>query len=306
MYDLLIIGAGPAGMTAAVYAARKKIRTLLLSENVGGQVLWTFGIENYMGYQFIEGSELMEKFEDQVRRSPSDVDWKIGVKVQQVRRVEGGFEVQTEKGESYQGKTLLVSTGKRPRQLQVPGEEELVGRGVSYCATCDGPLFTGERVAVIGGGNSALGAAEEMAKIAEHVYVVSLTELTGDQVLIDKVTGAHNVTVLTRHEVTDVIGQGRVEEIGIRDVGSKEEKRLEVAGVLVEIGLTPNSEVVKDLASLNELGEVEVSCSNETDTPGLFAAGDVTNVPEKQIVIAAGEGAKATLRAHRYLQRLRS
>lgn len=306
MYDLVIIGAGPAGMTAAVYAARKGMEAVLLSDNVGGQVLWTFGVENYMGYQFIEGAELIEKFEDQVRRSASAVECKIGDKVKKLWQEVDGYEVETEKGERFRGKTVLLSTGKRPRQLGVPGEKELVGRGISYCATCDGPLFAGQKVAVIGGGNSALGSAEEMIKIAEHVYVVSLTELTGDRVLIDKVIGAGNVTVLTQHEVTDVVGQGRVEEIGVRDVEGKEEKRLGVAGLLVEIGLTPNSEMVGDLASLNKVGEVEVSCSNETNTPGLFAAGDVTNVPEKQIVIAAGEGAKATLRAHRYLQRLRA
>ncbi|MFW6151065.1 MAG: FAD-dependent oxidoreductase [Chloroflexota bacterium] len=306
MYDLVIIGAGPAGMTAAVYAARKGIEAVLLSDNVGGQVLWTLGVENYMGYQFIEGAELIEKFEDQVRRSASAVECKIGDKVKKVRQEAEDYEVETEKGGRFRGKTVLLSTGKRPRQLGVPGEKELVGRGISYCATCDGPLFAGQKVAVIGGGNSALSAAEEMLKIAEHVYVVSLTELTGDQVLIDKVTGAGNVSVLTEHEVTDVVGEGPVREIGIRNNKNKEEKRLEVAGVMVEIGLTPNSEPVSGLAALNEWGEVEVSCSNETGMPGLFAAGDVTNVPEKQIVIAAGEGAKATLRAHRYLQRLRA
>ena len=305
MYELIIIGAGPAGMTAAVYTARKKLDTLLISYDVGGQVLWTTTIENYMGYQFIEGSELIQKFEQQVRQFPSDVKIRIGQRAESVSRIDGGFEVRSDKGETYQAKAVIFATGKRSRQLNVPGEKKLLGRGVTYCAICDGPLFAGEKVAVIGGGNSALEAAESMIKIAQQVYLISLTPLTGDQILIDKVTGASNLAIFLEHEVLGIEGESRVEGMKIRDLKSKQERELRVNGIFIEIGLVPNSEAIKGLTSLNRLGEVEVNCANETDVPGLFAAGDVTNVPEKQIVVAAGEGAKAALQAHRYLQRLK-
>ena len=302
MYELIIIGAGPAGMTAAVYAARKKINTLLLSKDLGGQPNWTVGIENYMGYQFIEGPELMQKFEEQVKQFP--IEEKTGDGAASISQVDGGFEVRIEKGETYQGRAAIIATGKRPRTLNVSGEERLKGRGVTYCAICDGPLFEGMKVAVIGGGNSALEAADDMTKIAEHVYLVSLTPLTGDQILIDKVNGAANITIFIEHETLEITGDNFVSGIRIRDIKGGEERSLEVGGVFVEIGLIPNSELAKGLVNLNRLGEIEVNCACETGIPGLFAAGDVTNVPEKQIVVAAGEGAKAALQAHRYLQRL--
>lgn len=305
MYELIIVGAGPAGMTAAVYAARKRLNTLLISDDVGGQPLTTVGIENYMGYQFVEGPELMQKFEEQVRQFPSDVKVQVGQKAESLSRIDGGFEVKTDKGEIHRAKAVIFATGKRPRQLNVPGEKEFLGRGVTYCAICDGPLFAGERVAVIGGGNSALEAAEDMIKIAEHVYLISLTPLTGDQILIDKVTDASNLTVFLEHEMLEIRGNRQVEGVRMRDLKSKQQRELDVGGVFIEIGLIPNSEAIKAITTLNRIGEVEVNCANETGVPGFFAAGDVTNVPEKQIVVAAGEGAKAALQAHRYLQRLK-
>lgn len=304
MYELIIIGGGPAGMTASVYAARKKINTLLISGDIGGQGLTTWLVENYMGYQFIEGRELMQKFEEQVKQFPTDVKVEVGKRAERLSRVDGGFEVRTDRGETYQAKAAILATGKRPRQLNVPGEKELLGRGVTYCAICDGPLFADVKVAVIGGGNSALEAADDMVKIADHVYLVSLTPLTGDQILIDKVKAANNLTIFLEHEVLEIKGDSRVKGIKIRDLKSKQERELEVGGIFIEIGLIPNSDLVKELVTLNRLGEIEVNCGNETGVPGFFAAGDVTSVPDKQIVIAAGEGAKAALQAHRYLQRL--
>ncbi|MBT4510631.1 MAG: FAD-dependent oxidoreductase [Chloroflexi bacterium] len=302
MYELIILGGGPAGMTAAVYAARKQLNALLLSKDPGGQVNWTMGVENYMGYQFIEGAELMEKFEEQVGQFPLETE--IGPEANQVRKIDDGFEVETSDGTKYQTKALIVATGKRPRQLNVAGEEKLKGRGVTYCSICDGPMFTGKRVAVIGGGNSALEAVDDMTKIAEHIDLISVTPLTGDQVLIDKVTSLPNLSVYLEHEVVEIEGDTFVESLTIRDMKSKETKKLPLAGIFVEIGLLPNSNAVKDLVHLNKVGEIEITCSSETSVPGLYAAGDVTNVPEKQIVIAAGEGAKAALQAHRYLRRL--
>ncbi len=304
MYDLIIVGAGPAGMTAAVYAARKKLNTLLISKDVGGQVNWTLGVENYMGYQFIEGQELMVKFEEQVKKFPIDV--KTGQLVGKVSRGKDTFRVETEHGDAYEGRAVIVASGKRPRPLGVPGEEKLRGRGVTYCSVCDGPVFTGRKVAVVGGGNSALEAVNDLVNIAEHVFMVSLTPLTGDAVLIERARQAANLTVFTEYQVLDISGENVVQGMRIKDLKSGEVRHLEVAGIFVEIGLIPNSELVKGLAELNAIGEVKVNCTCETSVSGLFAAGDVTDAPEKQIVVAAGEGAKAALRAHRYLQRLNS
>ena len=302
MYDLMIIGGGPAGLAASVYAARKRLKTLLVSGDVGGQVNWTLGVENYLGYQFIEGSELIDKFQTQVSQYP--IDQKIGERVSRLGKIEGGFEAVSEAGDRYQSRVVIFAAGKSPRRLNVPGEAELTGRGVTYCAICDGPVFSGQMVAVVGGGNSALEAALDMVKIAEHVDLISLTPLTGDAILIDKLSGANNLSIFTEYQTEKIEGQDFVTGILIRDLKSGERKRLEVTGVFIEIGLVPNSESVSGLVELNKWGEVPVSCSCETTMPGLYAAGDVTDIPEKQIVVAAGEGAKAALQAHRYLQRL--
>ncbi len=302
MYDLMIIGGGPAGLAASVYAARKRLKTLLVSSDIGGQVNWTLGIENYMGYQFIEGPELIDKFQTQVNQFP--IDQKIGYSVSRLEKIEGGFQAVSESGDKYQAKAVIFAAGKNPRKLNVPGEAELTGRGVTYCAICDGPVFSGQKVAVVGGGNSALEAALDMVKIAEHVDLVSLTPLKGDAILIDKLSGAKNLSIFTEYQTERIEGQDFAQGMLIKDLKSGEKKRLDVTGVFIEIGLTPNSEAVSGLIKLNKWGEVPVSCACETIVPGLYAAGDVTDVPEKQIVVAAGEGAKAALQAHRYLQRL--
>ena len=302
MYDLTVIGGGPAGLAASVYAARKQLKTLLVTEDIGGQVNMTLGIENYLGYQFIEGPELIDKFQTQIDQFP--IDQKIGEKAARIEQIEGGYEIVTEGGEHFQSRTAILTSGKRPRTLGILGEKELTGRGVSYCAICDGPVFAEQRVAIIGGGNSALEATLDMLKIAEHVDLVSLTPLTGDAVLADQLPGNDKLSVYLEHETVKVEGDPMVEGVVIKDTRSGETKRLNVTGVFIEIGLVPNSNPVKDLLTLNQRGEVTVNNAGETGLPGLFAAGDVTDVPEKQIVVAAGEGAKAALGAHRYLQRL--
>ncbi len=302
MHDLMIIGGGPAGLAASVYAARKQLKTLLISGDIGGQINTTLGIENYLGYQFIEGPELISKFETQVSQFP--IDQKIGDKVSQLKKIEGGFEAVMEADDRYQGKAVIFATGKRPRKLNVPGETELTGRGVSYCAICDGPVFTGQKVVVVGGGNSALEAVLDMVKIAEHVDLVSLTPLTADSILTNQLADAKNLAIFTEYQAQEIKGQDFVEGVRIKDLKSGEEKLLDVTGVFIEIGLVPNSDAIKGLVELNKWGEVPVAPNNETTVPGLYAAGDVTDVPEKQIIVAAGEGAKAALQAHRYLQRL--
>ncbi len=302
MYDLMIIGGGPAGLAASVYVARKRLGTLLISVDIGGQVNWTLGVENYLGYQFIEGAELIDKFHSQVSHFP--IDQKIGNRISRLEKIDGGFEAISEANDRYQAKAVILATGKRPRKLNVPGEAELTGRGVTYCAICDGPIFSGQRVAVVGGGNSALEAVLDMVKIAEYVYLVSLTPLTGDAILIQKLKEAKNLSIFIEYQTEKIEGQDFAEGIVIKDLKSGEGKPLAVSGVFVEIGLVPNSEVVRGLVELNKWGEVPINRFCETTVPGLYAAGDVTDVPEKQIVIAAGEGAKAGLQAHRYLQRL--
>jgi NADH-dependent peroxiredoxin subunit F len=302
MYELIIVGGGPAGMAAAVYAARKLMNTLLLTSDIGGQVNWTNGVENYLGYQFIEGDDLISKFQKQVSQFP--VDQKIGLKISQIKKINSGFEVVSETGEIFQGKAVILATGKRPRRLNIEGEIELTGRGVTYCNICDAPDYTGQKVAVIGGGNSAIEAALDLVKIAEHVEMVSFTPLTGDPILIKKLSEAKNLTVFTEQQTLKILGQGKVEGIVIKDLKAENSQQLDVRGVFIEIGLVPNSDMVKNLVKLNQLGEVPVNASCETEIQGLFAAGDVTTVPEKQIVIAVGEGAKAALAAHRYWSRL--
>jgi len=302
VYDLMIVGGGPAGLAASVYAARKQLKTLLISGDIGGQINTTLGIENYLGYQFIEGPELINKFQTQVSQFP--IDQKIGDKISRLDKIDEGFEAILEIGDKYQAKAAIVATGKSPRKLNVPGEKELTGRGVTYCAICDGPVFAGQRVVVVGGGNSALEAALDMVKIAEHVDLVSLTPLTGDSILVERLATAKNLSLFTEHQTEEIKGQDLVAGVLIKDLKSGEKKVLDVTGVFIEIGLVPNSGAVKGLVGLNKWGEVPVTPACETTVPGLYAAGDVTDVPEKQIIVAAGEGAKAALQAQRYLQRL--
>ncbi|MBI4180822.1 MAG: FAD-dependent oxidoreductase [Chloroflexi bacterium] len=302
MYDLMIIGGGPAGLAASIYAARKRLKALLISTDIGGQVNRTMGVENYLGYQFIEGPELIDKFQAQVSQYP--IDQKVGDKVSQLAKIEGGFEAITDAGNKYQSRVVIFTTGKSPRRLNIPGETEFAGKGVTYCAICDGPIFSGQKVAIVGGGNSALEATLDMVKIAEHVNLISLTPLTGDAILIEKLEEAKNLSLFTEYQSEKIEGRDFVNGIVIKDLKTGQSKRLEVTGVFIEIGLVPNSEAVKGLVELNQWGEIPINGACETKVPGLYAAGDVTDVPEKQIVVAAGEGAKAALQAHRYLQRL--
>ncbi len=302
MYDTIIIGAGPAGIAACIYAARKKMKALLISSDIGGQINTTWGNENYIGYHFIEGPELIEKFNTQLAAYP--IEQKIGVKVSGIKKTKQGFSIATDEGKIYKTKTMVYATGKKPRKLNVPGEAEFTGKGVTYCATCDGPLFAGKQVAVIGGGNSALEAVLDLAKYAMHIDLVSITPLTGDKVLSDKLSAINNLTQYFEYKVKSIEGKQFVSGITIEDIKTGKTKKLAVEGVFIEIGLVPNSELLKDIVKLNEYGEILINCTGETGIDGLYAAGDVTDVPEKQIAVAVGEGVKAVLRAHRYLQRL--
>jgi alkyl hydroperoxide reductase subunit F len=296
MFDLIIIGAGPAGITASIYAARKKIDFLVITKDIGGQAVWSGEIKNYTGYQFITGPELAGKFEEHMRKY--GIKLKENEVVIELKRKEDRVWVKTDKG-AYEAKTAVIASGKRSRELGVPGEVEFKNRGLTYCATCDGPLFAEKDVAVIGGGNSALDAALQLIQIAKHIYLINITSvLTGDAIMREKVSNSKKVSILNRTQVTAILGDKMVS--GIKIKRQEREETLPVQGVFIEIGLIPNSEFAKKLEK-NELGEIKVKCCNETNIPGIFAAGDVTEVPEKQIIVAAGEGAKAALSAFRYL-----
>ncbi|GAI14282.1 unnamed protein product, partial [marine sediment metagenome] len=294
IYDLVIIGGGPAGMTAAVYAARKRLKTLLISKDLGGQVLLTSEVENYMGYHYIEGRQLVDKFKEQVRHFP--IDQEIGEEVEKLSKEGEIFSILTRGGKKLRGKTIIIASGKKSRSLNVSGEKRLIGRGVSYCSICDAPFFEGKEVAVIGGGNSAFEAALDLVKIAPKIYLVDIaSSWSADPVLLEQIEKENKVTSFPRHKVKEIKGDDRVESITIEALDGGQIKSLSVQGVFIEIGLVPNSEFAASLVKLNQAGEVVVDCGNRTNIPGLFAAGDVSSVPEKQIIIAAGEGAKATL-----------
>jgi len=296
MLDLIIIGAGPAGITAAVYAARKKMKLLVITKDIGGQTAWSGDIENYTGYQFVSGSELVSKFENHLRKY--DIALKENEEVAKLGKKDNTVYVKTSKGE-YQAKTAIIASGKRSRELSVPGEKEFKNKGLTYCATCDGPLFSGKDVAIIGGGNSALDAALQLVNIAKHVHIINITDsLTGDPIMQEKVKNSDKVTILNNSQVRAVLGDKMVTGVKI------EKETIPVQGIFVEIGLVPNSSFAETIEK-NKQGEIKVDSYNRTNVPGIFAAGDVTDVPEKQIIIAAGEGAKATLGVFKYLSRLK-
>jgi alkyl hydroperoxide reductase subunit F len=299
LYDLIIIGAGPAGMTAAVYAARKKLDTLVISKNIGGQVLLAPGVETYMGYQYITGTELMQKFEEQVRQFP--IALLIGEEVTKLMRDDKVFAVHTSDNKTFRGKTLIIASGRRAKSLRVPGENEFTGKGVSYCATCDAPLFGGMDVVVVGSGNPALTAVNDLTKYARKIYNLVRYAVKADPILVDKAKKSGTVEILSGYAVKEIQGSNKVEHIVIRDIKSDKESVLDVGGVFIEIGAVPNVEFAKDIVKLHNLKEIEVDCACKTSVAGIFAAGDVTNAPEKQIIVAAGEGAKAALSAYHYL-----
>ena len=296
IYDLIIIGAGPAGITAAVYAARKKIDTLVVTKDIGGQAALSGDIQNYTGYQFISGPELAEKFEEHMRKFNFDI--RENEEVTKLAADRSNFLVKTDKN-SYRAKTIIVASGKKSRELGVSGEKKFKNKGLVYCATCDAPLFSGDDVAVIGGGNSSLDATLQLMKIANHVYVINITNhLTGDEIMQEKIKKSKKVSILNNSQVIEISGDDFVDAIKIEK--DKKEETLAVQGIFVEIGLIPNSGFAVDL-NKTKIGEIKVNNKNITNIPGIFAAGDVTDVFEKQIIIAAGEGAKAALSVFHYL-----
>lgn len=295
-FDVVVVGGGPAGAAAAIYSARKGLKTALLAEKVGGQVQETKGIENLIGIKYTEGPHLAAQLFQHINEYP--------IKVFEHRRVKSVKQetikhIELVGGEFLTGKALIVTTGAKWRELGIPGEKEYVGRGVAFCPHCDGPYYKGKDIAVVGGGNSGVEAAIDLAGIVKSVVLFEfMDQLKADKVLVDKLKSLPNVRIITNAKTEKVVGDGN-KVIGIEYQDRKTEKTLKVDldGIFVQIGLLPNSDFIKDIVETTKFGEIVIDNKNRTSTKGIYAAGDVTTVPYKQIVIAMGEGAKAALAA---------
>ncbi len=301
-FEVLVIGGGPAGASAAIYAARKGLRTGIVADKFGGQVAETVGIENFISVKATEGPKLVANLEAHVNDYDVDI-----MDNQRALKLKPGelFELELESGALVRSHSVIIATGARWREMNVPGEQEYRGKGVAYCPHCDGPLFKGKRVAVIGGGNSGIEAAIDLANIVEHVTVLEFdSKLRADDVLQRKAKSMGNIEIITQAMTTEVTGDGtRVNGLNYTDRATGESHHVELAGIFVQIGLVPNAEWLKGTIDLSDRGEILVDAKGETSIPGLFAAGDVTNSPYKQIIIAMGSGATASLGAFDYLIR---
>jgi len=302
-YDLIIIGGGPAGVTAGIYAARQKLNTLLITKSFGGQVARkAVAIENYPGFEEISGMELIKKFEKHLRKQKVDIERD---EVTKLKKIGNHFFVQTKSKNRFQSKAVIVASGADPRPLEVPGEKEFIGKGLSYCVTCDGPLFEGKTVAVIGGGNAGFEAAIALSNWAKKIYILEFGEkIRADETNQEIVKKTGKVEVITNAEVREIQGAQFVNSLIYQDRKTKKEIKLPVDGIFVEIGSQPATSFVKGLVDFNERDEIKVEFETfQTKTLGLFAAGDCNVGSFKQIVTACGEGAKAALATYNYLQK---
>jgi thioredoxin-disulfide reductase len=300
MFDLIIIGAGPTGLTAALYAARRMMKVLIISKNMGGQVIWASHIKNYPGIDFIGGVELINKMQKQVK------DLGVEIKINEIKEIrktdDGNFQVQAG-SDVYSTKTLILAMGLAPKQLGLANEDEFTGKGISYCATCDGPLFKNKTVAVVGGGNAALDAAEVMSKVATKVYLVYRREqFRGFESLAEEVKKKSNIEILLNSEIQEITGGEKLERIKVKNGLNQAERELEVDGLFIEIGHEPKTEIVADLVERDEKRQIIVDMNGQTSCAGIFAAGDVIASEFKQIIIGCGQGAVAALSAYKYLQ----
>jgi len=303
MFDLIIIGGGPAGMSAGIYAGRKKLNTLIISKDFTGQIGQAFTIENYPGIKEIKGMELADKLEEHLKEFM--VDMNAGEEVTKISKKKDCFEIKTTEGDRYFGKAVIVASGANPRHLKVPGEDKFLGKGVSYCTICDAPLFRDKEVAVIGGGNSGIEAALDLTKHAKKIYVVEFaSKLKADEAIVERAEKDEKIEIICSAAVKEIKGDKRVEAIIYQDRESKKEKKLSLEGVFVQIGYIPTGSFAEGLVEFTKGGEIKIDYkTNETKTRGLFAAGDVSSVLYKQAIIAAGEGSKAALSAYDYLEK---
>lgn len=299
MYDVIIIGSGPAGITAGIYAARREMKALIIGKELGGQIAWSSEIENYPGFKKIDNYDLIEKMRDQI------TSLGVEIKTEEIKRIEkkkDSFIINTSK-EKYEAKTVILAIGLSPRRLAIEGEEKFTGKGVSYCANCDGPFFRDKIVAVIGGGNSALDAAEVMSKIAKKVYLIHRgDQFRGFEALVEEVEAKKNIELVLNSEIKKILGKDKVESIKIINKKSQKEREEKIDGIFIEIGRIASTDLVENLAERDERSQIIVDKKQMTKTPGLFAAGDVVSGEFKQITIACGEATIAALAAYQYLQ----
>lgn len=312
LYDVIIIGGGPAGTAAAVYVARKQLKTLLITESFGGQSIVSNDIQNWIGEKHISGFDLAKKFEEHVRAYSDLVEIKMpekAVKIKKTECQEGegrvcDFEIETDKGSVYNGKTVILVAGARRRKLGVPGEDKLSGKGVAYCSTCDAPLFKDKKVAVIGGGNAGLEAVQDLFPYASEVYLLEYGEtLKGDPVTQEAIKKNPKLKqIIFNAQTLEFLGDTFVSSLKYKDTKKNEEKELALEGVFIEIGSVPNSEMVKDVVEIDKYGQVIIDSKHATTShPGIYAAGDITDDPYKQNNISAGDAVKAALAAYNYL-----
>jgi len=303
MYDLIIIGGGPAGITAGIYAARKKLKTLLITKEWGGQIISASDIQNWPGEKFISGIDLMKKMVEHLKNF--DLETKKNREVINLEKKGENFIIRDDKDEEYETKAVLIATGKAPRALDIPGEEKFKGKGVSFCSTCDAPLFKDKEVAVVGGGNAGLDTALDLTKYAKRIYVLEfLEQIKGDPITKEKLEKTGKVEFYTKVAVKEIRGRDFIESIIYENRDTGKDKELRVQGVFVAIGMMPKAGFAERLVDFDKIGEIIINKEdNSTKTPGIFAAGDITDVKYEQIVIAAGEGAKAALSAYNYLNK---
>lgn len=299
IYDILVIGGGPSGLNAALYGARKGRKVALIAKRAGGQLLNTSQVDNYLGHWELSGEELSEKFRDHVDQL--EVPILEDAEVKNITKSNGRFTVELNDGSAYQALTLITTLGSNPRKLGVKGEFEFASRGVAYCAICDAPLYKGKDVLIAGGGNSAVEAAIDVAMVANKVTLVHRSQLRADKILIDKLMSNPKITVHVETQILEIVGDKAMTGVRVLDKKTNQERVIEGDGLFIEIGNIPNTDLIKHLVSLNDKNEVIVDEKGQTDCPGLFASGDMTVSPYKQIIIAAADGAKAALAANEYL-----
>ncbi len=299
IYDHLIIGGGPAAMSSALYAARKGLKTGLIATKIGGQLLNTSTVDNYLGIKDISGEGLSDKFYEHV----TDLDVSIlkEVSVTNIAKENDLFAISVDNKLTYQAKTLLIATGSNPRKLDVVGEKEFSNKGVAYCAICDAPLFKDKKVIIAGGGNSAVEAAIDVAKWANEVIVVHRSEFRADQILLDQLFTNQKITVFKQTQILEIIGDSMMSGINVLDKETNQQRTIQADGIFIEIGNVPNSYLVKNFVALNEFGEIIIDDHQMTSVQGCFAAGDVTTAPYKQIIVSVSDGAKAALNANEYI-----
>jgi len=298
-YDIIIVGGGAAGLTAAIYTRRKLLSTLIVSLDIGGQNLLTELVENYPGYKEKSGPKLMQIFYEQALSFGAEV---VFGQANKIEKTKGMFKINLSNGEQYLAKAVILAYGKVPRKLGIPGEDKFIGRGISTCVTCDAPLTRKKTVAILGGGNSALEAAELLSKFATKVYLIHRRdEFRGDPITVSKVKKAKNIEMILNSTVSEILGKEKFEGVVVENLMTKKKTKMKVDAMFLEIGYILDTEWVKDFVERNEAGEIKINKNGETKTEGIFAAGDVTDEPYKQTVTAAGEGAVAGLSAYNWL-----